>query len=939
MPTALSQSHFRARFDAGPVDGPPLWIAAEDANFTLGDASATFRIRVTIQETGGVNSASTTFKLQANLNAGAYQDVTTTSTIVKSVDAGASADEAAITTQRLSGTGTFVNGKYDETGATTTGFFINASRNTELEFGVQIVPASVTAGDVVHLKVVTVSGTSVTATLIPAITITAATNTLSQQYAEVINSGNPSSQKIQLNQQYAEVINTGSPASQSVKLSQQYVEVIASYLDRLIAPPLFAADDVIYTPTAAYPWPVTAPLIDSDDDFLGGTVEITSSEANLAADLFDDADALYDPTVAAGEVSVVAGLAVDDDDVPAASVAAGLAPSDVPDDDAIAAPSVSATASIVADLVGDDDAVYTAVIVAKLEASQYSDADVIFDPTAQASNEITPDTYGDSDSVPSPKVDIAIAPSRVVDGDDVLAPAALAENVLRPAAKFQDDDVFPPLVATLYFLTESSLYIDAEYIYGPQVESALSPAWFVEADAFFAASIVGSDVTLAAALYNDADRVYVPSVLKQNKQGSTGGGNPGNVTEQKYATRLFMGASGLITALQVRSTKAQTTNTRMMLYDDASGAPGALLSKSADKAAVISGDNNYPLLTPLSKLQGQPVWVALQSDGTFKWFLAPQMGGSAFNDDAFADGPSDPFGPYTVENQKAPVFVIYLSAATATISPDAVVVDADLFYAPSVRGLEPVAAPAYPSDDAIWPTTVSAVAYLLPQRYAEQDAFGVPVFSWFYLLTASIFDEGDAIYVPFVSPGAGYIGSAAIIETDEIFAVTLEAAGGEVDPPYGDSDDEILPPTLQAEIGITADLFVDLDDIPSPSIAPGEIDLLMPHVIDSDHIVEPMVELGAAPTTFDQTLYAQEFAEADRVFAPRIGPKLPKATQYLLQGIDNGATRLEGTRSHALDLEAIFDLGAVAEASVTINTRLEGISDLESEVEAIMPGE
>jgi hypothetical protein len=166
---ALGQTHFRGRKDGWTVDTSPEWIANEDTNFTW-RTEAYFRLRFTLQETAGGNPANAAYKIQANKNGGAFQDVTTTSTIVRAVDYSDSAEDAAIATKRLSGTGTYVNGRYSEDGSAATGIDLAASQNTELEYGVVLDHANVANADTVSIKLVALSGTAVTITT--AITIT-----------------------------------------------------------------------------------------------------------------------------------------------------------------------------------------------------------------------------------------------------------------------------------------------------------------------------------------------------------------------------------------------------------------------------------------------------------------------------------------------------------------------------------------------------------------------------------------------------------------------------------------------------------------------------------------------------------------------------------------------------------------------------------------------
>lgn len=167
---ALSQSHFRGRRDGGAIDSTPEWIANEDTNFTWG-VGTNFRIRFTVQETAGGNPAADSVKLQCNLNGGAFQDVTTSSTIVRAVTYGGSAEDSAITTKRLSGTGTYVNGRYSHDGSPATNVDLTASANTEWEFDVVIRAADVANGNTIQLKVVQLTGTSITASVVPTVTV------------------------------------------------------------------------------------------------------------------------------------------------------------------------------------------------------------------------------------------------------------------------------------------------------------------------------------------------------------------------------------------------------------------------------------------------------------------------------------------------------------------------------------------------------------------------------------------------------------------------------------------------------------------------------------------------------------------------------------------------------------------------------------------------
>lgn len=229
MPSALSQSHFRFRTDTFAVDFTGQWVDALDANLSVGANNVQIRLRFTLQETGGLTTAGTTCKLQVSRNAGAFQDVTSASTVVQSnTGASLSGNNTLIAASQLTGTGSFVanQGSYSNTGATQS-FVVTASNWIEVEYGIWILNTNAVT-DTLDFQVVTTAGTTITATLIPRITIIAQQGMqLFQQYVENLNTANPANNTVTLYQQYVENLNTANPANNTVTLYQQYIEVLA----------------------------------------------------------------------------------------------------------------------------------------------------------------------------------------------------------------------------------------------------------------------------------------------------------------------------------------------------------------------------------------------------------------------------------------------------------------------------------------------------------------------------------------------------------------------------------------------------------------------------------------------------------------------------------------------------------------------------------------
>lgn len=98
--TDLRQLHYRYRTDANAADATPTWGAGEDSNFNPG--AANFRLRMALRNAAGTATGSVPWQLYASKNGGSYAAVTTSSTSgVKSIDAGSSADDTAILIPRL----------------------------------------------------------------------------------------------------------------------------------------------------------------------------------------------------------------------------------------------------------------------------------------------------------------------------------------------------------------------------------------------------------------------------------------------------------------------------------------------------------------------------------------------------------------------------------------------------------------------------------------------------------------------------------------------------------------------------------------------------------------------------------------------------------------------------------------------------------------------
>lgn len=158
---AISQSHYRFGIDE-LAESTHGWHAAEDTDPGQGviAVDTTFLLRF-VSQCDGTAQSNVDCEYQVSRNGGAYQNITTTSTIVKAVAATALTNGGNCT-QRLSGTGTFETSGAGQTEDGISGGTANdivANGNSECECGLQIVGADVAGGDVLTFRLTRDGGT------------------------------------------------------------------------------------------------------------------------------------------------------------------------------------------------------------------------------------------------------------------------------------------------------------------------------------------------------------------------------------------------------------------------------------------------------------------------------------------------------------------------------------------------------------------------------------------------------------------------------------------------------------------------------------------------------------------------------------------------------------------------------------------------------------
>lgn len=176
MAVNLHATHYRFGIDE-LAESTHGWHAAQDANPAQGVIAndTTFLLRFTVQETGGTAAGNTDQQFQCALNGGAFQNITTTSSIVKAVTTTVFANGADLT-KRLTGTGTFESSGDGGTHDGLSGGAQNdiaASGNSETECALQIVGADVSGDDVITFRLTSPDFT-ITNDVVPTLTVEAA---------------------------------------------------------------------------------------------------------------------------------------------------------------------------------------------------------------------------------------------------------------------------------------------------------------------------------------------------------------------------------------------------------------------------------------------------------------------------------------------------------------------------------------------------------------------------------------------------------------------------------------------------------------------------------------------------------------------------------------------------------------------------------------------
>lgn len=630
-----------------------------------------------------------------------------------------------------------------------------------------------------------------------------------------------------------------------------------------LMPLLFTDSDVFYVPTTTSSYTVTPSFYDDSSNDTSYHPTVTPGVVTLVPSLFADSDIFYVPTVASGAVTLSPSLFTDVDIFYASSAASAIDLVSLlfVDMDTFYSPALGSTDAVQPGLFDDsaNDLFYHSSVIGSttLAPSLFVDADNVFSCSCSETESLVTSLVSDNDTFYSPTfvTSDTLAPSLFIDPDTFYLASTNNNATIGTFVPFIDVDVFyRPSIASARFI-QPSLFTDTDVIRAVRESSAMLPSYFVDFDNYFSAILTEGPITMHPSLFVDSDIFWSAFVANQSTQGGGGGGKGGGLKGNvKYSTKVVMQNAGLINAVAITLAAGGSINSVVGIYGDTgAGTPGPLLAQSANHSSVVNSVNQYNLITPLSVLAGQVIWIAVLTDANISWFLITNQSGSRFNNNKFTNGLSNPFGTPSIDNNEAPFVVLYFASANVTLLPGAVV-DTDQAYPPAVApGPALVAASLVVDPDFAYQVVLSGNYAVLPDGLQDTDAIYTPaLFPGPANMAPGLFADAEAVYQP--SAGAtGGLFPATLVDVDVIYGPVLsEPVAGFEPASFDDSaNDAFYAPALTGENDATS-AGVDNDDaIYLPTVSLGAATLAPDLFVDDEQFGAPV----ATYTTFDQDLH------------------------------------------------------------------------------------
>jgi Fibronectin type III domain len=179
-------------------------------------------------------------------------------------------------------------------------------------------------------------------------------------------------------------------------------------------------------------------------------------------------------------------------------------------------------------------------------------------------------------------------------------------------------------------------------------------------------------VLVVAMIVGAGSRARATGVTATFGKTTVGGAADPIASDRKRVNSYALSAAGTVTKLAVYLEPTATSGTEALkgvIYADASGSPGALLTSTNElsfSSTEAAGWYDLPLASGLS-LQPGKYWLGLISGASTSVaaFVYDSVSGSRdYNANAYGSGPSNPFGSFSADAEQMSIYASYTPAAS-----------------------------------------------------------------------------------------------------------------------------------------------------------------------------------------------------------------------------------------------------------------------------------
>lgn len=359
-------------------------VAAQDTNITRLESSPTLHLRLLVQATTAVAGGLTDdWQLQVSKNAGAYANVTTTSSNVKAFDSSFLTDPGSLSTRKLTGgTGTATSiisedGLADDRPIAASGF-------CEFLYTVELVVADLIDADTLDFRLL-LNGATFTYNVTPRVTVSAGANLTPALFTNTQTF-------------HAPTVTVGAVTlTPSLFTNSQTFFAPTVSVEQFLTPSLFTNSQTFHTPAVAAV--LTASLFTNSQSFFSPTV--APGAVTLTPSLFTNAQTFFSPTVAQPVQTLLPSLFTNSNTFPSATVSTSytLTPVLFTNTQTFFAPAVAASYALTPALFTNSNSFPSPAVSASytLTPALFTNTQIFYSPTVTVPpQEIEPGLFSNS---------------------------------------------------------------------------------------------------------------------------------------------------------------------------------------------------------------------------------------------------------------------------------------------------------------------------------------------------------------------------------------------------------------------------------------------------------------------------------------------------------------------------------------------------------------